>query len=124
MREDMVQVVHRLGQARAEEITQAIEEDILTALQEIIDALKKAQKERSKSRSPRGRGLPASRGAAADRHLGRDEDDPRLAVADQPPHGAISKLIVGEQAEQADLLDALRRLGQQEQRIYRHHPRP
>ena len=61
MREDMVQVVHRLAQAKVEEITQTIEKDIITALQEIIDALKKAQKERTTSRSPRVPGLPASR---------------------------------------------------------------
>ena len=34
MRQDMVQVVHRLGQAKTEEITQTIEKDIITALQE------------------------------------------------------------------------------------------
>ena len=60
MREDMEQVVHRLAQAKVDEITQAIEKDILAALQEIIDALKKAQKEQegkaqARQPSPPGR---------------------------------------------------------------------
>ena len=41
----MEQVVHRLAQDKVDTMTQTIEQDIITALQEIIDALKKAQKD-------------------------------------------------------------------------------
>jgi hypothetical protein len=43
MREDMQQVSERLDAAKVGTITQAIEEDIIAALEEMIDALRKAQ---------------------------------------------------------------------------------
>ncbi len=45
MREDMNQVAARLAQSKTGRITQPIEEDIIAALEEIIEALKKAQED-------------------------------------------------------------------------------
>jgi len=48
MRDDMQQVADRLDAAKVEEITQGIEQDIIAALQEMIEALQKAQKDLEK----------------------------------------------------------------------------
>lgn len=45
MRDDMQQVSSRLDAAQVESITQGIEQDIIAALQEMIEALQKAQKD-------------------------------------------------------------------------------
>ena len=56
MRDDMQQVVERLAQAKVGKITQGIEEDIIAALKEMIEALKKAQKDQeNKKRRPASR---------------------------------------------------------------------
>ena len=120
MREDMVQVVHRLAQARAEEITQTIEKDIIAALQEIIDALKKEQKEQSDKQKPSRPGpsgeppTPPLIDTLAELKMIR-----ALQIRVNTRTERYRKLIVGEQAEQADLVDALQRLGEQQQRIFR-----
>jgi hypothetical protein len=45
MRDDMQQVADRLDAAKVEQITQGIEQDIIAALQEMIEALQKAQRD-------------------------------------------------------------------------------
>ena len=89
MRDDMQQVVERLAQAKVGKITQGIEEDIIAALKEMIEALKKAQKDQDNKTAagPAGAG-PAAR-AAAGRRAGRAEDDPRPANAGQHPHRPV-----------------------------------
>jgi len=49
MREDMQQVADRLDEAKVARITQSIEEDIIAALEEMIEALQKAQQELEES---------------------------------------------------------------------------
>ena len=125
MREDMVQVVHRLAQAKVEEITQTIEKDIITALQEIIDALKKAQKERCDKQKPSRPGpsgepqTPPLIDALAEMKMIR-----ALQMRVNTRTERYRSLFVGEQAEQADLLDALQRLGRPARTHFPHHPRP
>ena len=116
MREDMEQAAHRLGQARVDRITQTIEEDILTALQEIIDALKKAQKEQSKK--PPRPGNAGQQGAPLIDVLAELKMIRALQLRVNRRTERYSKLIVGEQAEKADLLEALHRLGRQQQQIH------
>ena len=53
MRDDMQQVVERLAQVKLGQVTQNIEEDILAALKEMIEALKKAQKTKPPKKRPR-----------------------------------------------------------------------
>jgi hypothetical protein len=51
VREDMRHVTRRLGKADVGSMTQTIEEDIIAVLKEMIDALKKAQKQLQENRS-------------------------------------------------------------------------
>ena len=51
MRADMQQVVDRLSQAKVGQVTQGIELDIIATLEEMIDALKKAQKDLEKNQN-------------------------------------------------------------------------
>ncbi len=119
LRTDMLQVAHRLAQAKTEEITQAIEKDIVVALQEIIDALKKAQDEQ-KSKKPSRPGLsgepptPPLIDTLAELKMIR-----ALQMRINRRTERYRKLIVGEQAEQPDLVEALQRLGEHQQRIFR-----
>ena len=50
MRDDMQQVVQRLGQAKIGRITQGIEEDIIEALDEMVEALQQAQLDQDQCR--------------------------------------------------------------------------
>ena len=116
MREDMEQVRIRLLEVKVGRTTQLIEEDIIAALEEMIEALKKAQEEqKSKPGKPRP---------------GQPQDPPLIdTLAELKMIRALqmrvnrrterySKLIEGEQAEKADLIEALQRLAEREQRIH------
>ena len=120
MQEDMQQVVVRLAQARVGEITQAIEEDIIEQLKEMIEALKKAQKEmeEKKKKPPPPQGLP--------------QDPPLIDMlaelkmiralqmrVNRRTERYSKQLTEGEQAQRPDLVQALQDLAQREQRIYR-----
>ena len=118
MRADMQQVVQRLAQAKVGEITQAIDEDVIAALEEMIEAFKKALEEAER------------RDRQPDRPPGEPEDPPLVdLLAELKMIRALqmrvnrrteqySKLIDGEQADTAELLEALGRLAQRQQRIY------
>ena len=54
VRDDMQQLVHRLAYGKTEVVTQSIETDVIKALEEIIDALKKAQKDAESKKKPPG----------------------------------------------------------------------
>jgi len=119
MREDMQQVVYRLARAKVGEITQAIEEDIIAALEEMIEALKKAQKDLEEGDPP----PPGQPGSPQDPPLVDVLAELKMIRALQMRVNRrtqrYSKLIEGEQAERAELIDALQRLAEREQRIYR-----
>jgi hypothetical protein len=123
MRDDMQQVVERLAQAKVEKITQGVEEDVIASLKEMIAALKKAQKEKKKEekKPPPGKGGPPS-----------EPEEPKLVdpVAELKMIRALqvrvnvrttkySKLIEGEQADNPELVEAIRQLAERQQRIYR-----
>jgi hypothetical protein len=119
MREDMQQVAERLAGEKVELITQGVEQDIIAALQETIAALQKAQKDRKSGKSKPGKS-------------GQPQDDPLVdQIAELKMIRALqmrvntrtkrySKLLEGdvEQAEQHDLVEALRRLSDREDRIH------
>ncbi len=86
IREDMQQVVQRLAQAKVGKTTQDIEEDVMDALKEIIDALKKAQKDQQNKKKPPRQQSGEPQDPPLVDTLGRVEDDPRLADAGQHPH--------------------------------------
>lgn len=120
MRGDMQQVVDRLSQAKVGLITQSIEQDIIAALKEAIEAVKKAQKDQEKKQ----RQQPPNSG-------GEPQDPPLVDVlAELKMIRALqirvngrterySKLIDGEQAQQADVIDALQKLAERQSRIHR-----
>jgi hypothetical protein len=119
VRDDMQQVAHRLAGAKVDRITQAIERDVIAALEEILEAVNKAQKDADAKKKPR-----ASRS-------GEPQEPPLVdTLAELKMIRALqirvnrrteryAKLFEGEQADKADVLDALRRLAEQQSRIYR-----
>ena len=74
---------------RSDKITQGIEQDMIAALEEMLDALKKAQKKLDKKPQAAAAAWRPAAGPAADRPPGRAEDDPRPADAGQHPHRAL-----------------------------------
>jgi hypothetical protein len=119
MREDMEQTVGRLAESKVGEITQRIEQDVIAALEEMIAALKKAQKDLADKKPQPGQG-------------GGEPTDPPLVdkIAELKVIRALqlrvndrtrrySELIKSEQAEQPELLTALKRLAEREERIYK-----
>jgi hypothetical protein len=119
MRDDMRQVAVRLAQARVGKITQGIEEDIIAALEEMIEALKKARNDledrKKQSRRPPGEPQdPPLVDVLAELKMIR-----ALQLRVNRRTERYSRLIDGEQAENTDLLDALKRLADRERRIYR-----
>jgi hypothetical protein len=117
-RADMQQVVDRLSQAKVGQVTQGVELDITASLEEIVDALKKAQKDMEKNRSK-----PGPQGAQQDAPLVDKLAELKMIRALQMRINIrtqrYSKLIQGEQAENAELVDALKRLAERQERVYR-----
>lgn len=120
MREDMEQIVKRLERTNVSVVTQGLELDVIKALEEMIAALQKAQKE-----------LQASGGGGGGGG-GQPEDQPlvdkiaelkmirsmqeRILLRTQ----RYGKLLTGEgveQAEKPDLVEAIRNLGEREERL-------
>jgi hypothetical protein len=120
IRDDVQQLVERLAQAKVGKITQNVEEEVMTALKEMIEALKKAQKDQSSKKRPPGQPAP-----------GQPQEPPLVdALAELKMIRALqmrvntrtaryAKMIEGEQAENAELVEALRRLAEHQQRIHR-----
>jgi len=120
MRDDMQQVVSRLAQANVSKITQGIEEDIIAALKDMIAALKKAQKDQEgKKKKP------------SESQSGEPQDPPlidmlaelrmirALQMRVNTRTARYSRMVEGEQAENGELVEALRRLAEREERIHR-----
>jgi hypothetical protein len=123
MRDDMQQVSERLDAANVGRITQNIEEDIIAALKEMIEALQKAQKDAEKRRQQ------------PSQQPGQPQDQPLVdAIAELKMIRALqmrvntrtqrySRLLdnvddpVG-QATVPELQDAIKKLAEKEQRIY------
>ncbi|MEM6364792.1 MAG: hypothetical protein AAF745_10220, partial [Planctomycetota bacterium] len=62
VRDDTRRVATRLGQAKIDGITQGIQSDVLAALEEMIAALQKAQRDREKKKQQAQQGQPQSSG--------------------------------------------------------------
>lgn len=121
LREDMEQVAERLAEAKVDQVTQLTEQDIIAALEEMVDAFKKAQKENEEKKQRQ------------QQQQGEQQEPPLVdAIAELKMIRALQmrvnkrttnygKLVDGEegQAEKAELLEALGKLSQREQRIYR-----
>jgi hypothetical protein len=119
MRDDMEQVVVRLAQFKVNTMTQGIEEDIIAALEELIAALKQAQQDlKNKPQSGGGGG-----GQQGDPPLVDDLAELKMIRALQMRVNRrtqrYGELIKTDQAEQPELLKALERLAEREERIHR-----
>jgi hypothetical protein len=122
MREDMRQVAERLGEFKVNMMTQGIEEDIISALEEMIEALKKAQKDLQQRQPP-----PPGGGGGG----GQPQEDALVdQIAELKMIRALQmrvnrrtqrygELVKQEQAEQPEIIQALKQLAERELRIYR-----
>jgi hypothetical protein len=121
LRQDVRQVVQRLAEAKVDKITQGIEEDVIAALEEMIQALQKAQKDRQKKQPPPG--SKPMEGEAQDPPLVDVLAELKMIRALQMRVNTrterYSKLIEGEQARNPDLVEALRRLSERQERVYK-----
>jgi hypothetical protein len=117
-REDMLQVAGLLDEAKVGQVTQTIEQEIIAALEEMIEAFKQAQQDAEKRRQQ----MPPMPSRPQDQPLVDLLAEIRmirtLQVRVNRRTERYSKLVVGEQAGDPDLLDALRKLGEQERRIH------
>ena len=121
MRDDMQQVSARLARAKVAFITQGIEEDVIKELEETIAALQKAQQEQRAGRSKPGQG-----------QAGEEQDPPLVdKLAELKMIRALqmrvntrtkrySRMLDGnvEEAERPDLVEALKKLSDREDRIH------
>ena len=90
MRTDMQQVVDRLSQAKVSQVTQGIELDIIATLEEMIDALKKAQKDLEKNQNKPRLQSGQEESPLVDK-LAELKMIRALQMRDQHPHRAIFK---------------------------------
>jgi hypothetical protein len=119
-REDMKTVSGRLKRVKTEKITQALEEDIIATLEETLAALQKALKDlRDKKSQPQqgGGGEPGEQALVdqlAELRMIRalqDRVNKRTLFYDE--------ILEGQQAADAELLEALEELAQRQEQIYR-----
>ncbi|MEX2092768.1 MAG: hypothetical protein WD971_08835 [Pirellulales bacterium] len=120
MRDDMQQVTERLADVKVGTLTQELEQDIIEALEETIAALDKAIKDLDKKKTPPGQAPPA--GQPGDPPLVDKMAELKMIRALQMRINRrtqrYGKIIEGEQAETPELLDALVKLAERQQRVY------
>jgi len=119
-REDMQQVVARLARANVGQVTLGIEEDIVIALEEMLEAVRHAMEDAEKRRRNAQQGEP-----------GTPQDPPLVDVLAElrmirslqlrvnTRTQRYSEMISGKHAETPELLDALIRLAERQDRVYR-----
>ena len=121
MRDDMEEIVVRLAQMKVGELTQSTESDVIAALEEIIGTIQQAQKDLEKNKQ---RPMPPMQ-------QGDPEDQPLVdQIAELKMIRALqmrvnkrtqryAELTETEQAEKPDLIKALQRLAEREQRVHK-----
>ncbi len=120
--DDMQQIEQRLGQGKTEVLTQAIETDVIKELEEIVDAFKKAKEraENNKKKPP----SPPQNGEPQDPPLIEKIAELKMIKALQMRVNRrterYAKLIEPgrEQTNKDDVFEALRRLADQQKRVY------
>lgn len=120
VREDMKHVQRRLEIADVADVTQAVEKDIIASLQEMIDALKKAQKDLDKQKDgkpPEGQPPPN-----ADQKLLDKIAELKMIRSLQNRINDRTKfygrLFPNEQAFDPNLRQSLQQLGERQERIF------
>ena len=119
MRDDMEQVVTLLRETKVGSLTQSIEKDILVALEEMIAALKQAQKDAGKQKpGPSGPAGPPPEPPLVDA-LAELKMIRALQMRVNRRTQRYTDLVKVEQAEQPDIIATLEQLADRQQRIYR-----
>lgn len=117
---DMRQVAARLGRAQADAITQAIEEDILTALEEMLAVLQKALDELDDRERPRA---GSQTGQPQERPLVDQLSELKMIRSLQMRINRRTeryvKLLEGDTVESGELRDALGQLAERQADIHR-----
>jgi hypothetical protein len=107
-----------LAAAKVDNVTQGVEEDIVASLEEMLKALKKAikdlEKKRQQSGSPRA-GEPVEMPLVDS--LAEIKMIRSLQYRINMRTERYKNMIPGEQAENAELLEALSRLAEQQERV-------
>ncbi|HEY4310461.1 MAG TPA: hypothetical protein VGN12_13495 [Pirellulales bacterium] len=122
MREDMEQIVVRLGHADVGELTQSIEEDVITALEEMIESLQKAQQDMEKQKQQQQQ---AQEGEQQEPPLIDSLAELRMIRSLQMRINMrtkrLSRLVEGDlgQADKPDILEQLQRLAEREESVFR-----
>jgi hypothetical protein len=121
MRDDIRKVVARLAEFKVDQMTQTFEEDIIAALEETIAALEKAIKDLEKKRTPPGQ-QPAA-GQPTEPPLVDKLSELKMIRALQMRINKrtqrFGEMIEGEQAETAELIEALEELARRQERVYK-----
>jgi hypothetical protein len=120
MHEDMQQVATRLGDFKVGTLTQGLEQDIIEALEETIGALQQAMDNLDKKKTPPGQSPPA--GEPTDPPLVEKLAELKMIRSLQMRVNRrtqrYGELIEGEQADKPELLEALSRLAERQQRVF------
>ena len=116
MRDDIAQVVKLLAASNVDELTLGIEEDIIAALKDMIEALKKAQKDLKDKKSP-----PPGEGGPAEPPLVDKIAELKMIRSLQLRVNRRTKLIADTAAKTSDpeLLRTLQDLAEREQDVHR-----
>jgi len=118
-REDMQAVANRLVEVKTSEITQALEEDIIAALEETLAAMQQAIKDLRKQKASQQSGG----GEPGEQPLVDQLAELRMIRALQMRINRRTErygnMIEGQQALEAELLEALDHLAEREERVYR-----
>jgi len=118
VRQDIQQVVERLSAAKVDKITQGIEEDIIASFDEMLQALKKALKDKEKKKQGQAGGGGPLESPLVDT-LSEIKMIRTLQMRVNLRTERYSKLIQGEQADKPELIEALKRLADREEHIFR-----
>jgi Mg2+ and Co2+ transporter CorA len=121
VRQDMEQVTLRLAQLQVDELTQGIEQDIIAALEEMIEALEKAQDELEQQRNeqqPPGQPGEPQEPPLVDQ-LAELKMIRSLQMRINRRTQTYGRLVEGEQASRPELLAALQQLAERQERLER-----
>ena len=128
IRTDMEQVAERLSRTQLDEVTLGAEEDIISALNELIAALQQAQQDQEKKRQNPMQPMPPGEGQSEDQPLVDRIAELKMLKAMQLRVNERTKRFAGMlaepdditgQATDADLQSAIEKLSERQSRLHR-----
>src|SRR5690606_14211889 len=116
---DVDEIASRLGREDAGELTIAIEQDVIVALKEMIEAFQKEMEKLREQKSQQGgqQGSPAEPGLVD--KLAELKMLKTLQLRINRRTKTLGKLIAGEQATEPDVVSQLRELADRQSRLQR-----